>query len=362
MEITLKHLIKHPGAILLLLKHPNLLLGEKIQAAVIRWALKKPRHASYYYAFFSNRFDREHYGVLYGKSLNLNSDLDSIASDATLRRYLHMIEKGLTTVPRKPVFAESYIINTIEILNNLLNTQCADTTQKWAYDVLSMYFDTVERNETIDRAHNLFQKIIEEKPQISCEVKHHSPYESSSRVQSTVNYDDFLALCRQRHSIRWYENKEVPIDEIKKAIAAGLTAPSACNRQPFRFIVVKDKEKLAKTIRLPMGTDTFADNIKLMVILIGDLSAYFDERDRHLIYIDASLAAMNFMMALETLGLSSCPINWPDIEEREKMIEKEFDINPNEKGIMFFSVGYPLGRGGVPFSAKKSIEQVTTIY
>ena len=149
---------------------------------------------------------------------------------------------------------------------------------------------------------------------------------------------------------------------VKKAITAGLTAPSACNRQPFRFIIVNSKEKLAKTVNLPMGSDTFAHNIKLMAILIGDLSAYFDERDRHLIYIDASLAAMNFMMALETLGLSSCPINWPDIEERELNIAKEFNLQPNEKGIMFFSIGYALDKGGVPFSAKKNVEQVITIY
>ncbi len=88
---------------------------------------------------------------------------------------------------------------------------------------------------------------------------------------------------------------------------------------------------------------------------------FIHENGSRTIYIDASLAAMNFMMALETMGLSSCPINWPDIEEREQLIAKEFNLQPSEKGIMFISIGYPLNKGGIPFSAKKSVEQVTTI-
>lgn len=357
-----KHYIKHPGALLLLPGRFKIRLKAKIEAKTFRWALKSPRKASLYYALFSNRFDREHYSVLYGKNLNLNGDLNSIASDATLRRSIHMIEKGLTTVPLKPVFAEGYILNTVETLTNIVHTNCDDTTQKWAYNVLEKYFQTVEPTPTIQKANTLFKELVNNKPIISCEIKHHSPYSSETRRKSTITYEQFLQLCQQRHSIRWYADKEVPVDLVKQAITAGLTAPSACNRQPFRFIIVSNKEKLAKTVRLPMGTDTFAHNIKLMVILIGDLSAYFDERDRHLIYIDASLAAMNFMMALETIGLSSCPINWPDIEEREQNIAKEFGLQPSEKGIMFFSVGYPLNTGGVPFSAKKNVEQVTTVF
>lgn len=357
-----KHYIKHPGAILLLPNRVKIKVKAKIEASTFNWALKSPRNASYFYAFFSNRFDREHYSVLYGKALNLKGDLKSIAANATLRRSIHMIEKGLTTVPLKPVFAEGYIENTVQILKELVNTNCDDTTQKWAYNVLEKYFETVEPTETVNKAHTAFNNLTIQKPIISCELKHHSPYTSETRDKSNISYDEFRKLCSQRRSIRWYQDREVPIDFIKKAVEVGLTAPSACNRQPFRFIIVSSKEKLEKTIRLPMGTDTFAHNIKLMVILIGDLSAYFDERDRHLIYIDASLAAMNFMMALETLGLSSCPINWPDIEEREEQIAKEFNLQPSEKGIMFFSVGYPLEKGGVPYSAKKNIEQVITIY
>lgn len=360
--MNLKRYIKHPGAILLLPRRLKSTIRNKIQACAIKWALKSPRHATFYYTFFSTKFDREHYSVLHGINLHLKGNIDSLANNAMLRRSLHMIEKGLITVPLKNVWAEGYIINTIEALKSTLENKCDQTTHQWAFNVLEQYFKTIQPTATTNKAKESFNSLLFKYPLVSCEARHHSPYKKNDISLSNIDYNDFLKLCQQRHSIRWYEDKEVEIDIVKKAITAGLTAPSACNRQPFRYIIVHDPNKLQKTIGLPMGCSTFASNIKMMVLLVGDLSAYFDERDRHLIYIDGGLTSMNFMMALETMGLSSCPINWPDIEERENSISKEFNLIPSEKGILFFSVGYPKKDGGIPFSAKKEVEKITTIY
>jgi nitroreductase len=93
-----------------------------------------------------------------------------------------------------------------------------------------------------------------------------------------------------------------------------------------------------------------------LVVLLGDLGCYPEERDRHVPYIDASLAAMQFMLALETLGLASCPINWPDIEGRERVMDRELALPRHLRPVMLIALGYPDPAGGVPFSAKKSSE------
>ena len=87
--------------------------------------------------------------------------------------------------------------------------------------------------------------------------------------------------------------------------------------------------------------------------VVGDLSAYPLERDRHLIYIDASLASMQLMLAAETLGLATCPINWPDIERAEQRIRDLLDLPPHERVIMLIAIGYGDPEGGVPYSQKK---------
>lgn len=152
--------------------------------------------------------------------------------------------------------------------------------------------------------------------------------------------------------------KPVPRELIDKAIHAAIQAPSACNRQPFEFRIFDDKEMVQQVVNIPMGTRGYGHNIPVVIVVTGNLDAYFSERDRHVIYIDASLASMSLMLALETLGLSSCPINWPDIEQRERQMEKLLALKKYQRPVMCIGVGYADPEGMVAFSAKRPIEMV----
>ena len=112
-----------------------------------------------------------------------------------------------------------------------------------------------------------------------------------------------------------------------------------------------------KVSEIPMGTKGYAHNIPVIAVIVGRQRAYFSERDRHLIYIDGSLAAMAFMFALETQGIASCPINWPDIEERERKMAKLLGLAPDERPIMLVAIGYPDPEGAVAYSQKKPLEE-----
>src|SRR5690606_20955791 len=173
-----------------------------------------------------------------------------------------------------------------------------------------------------------------------------------------VTYDDFYNLAKLRRSVRWYEDKPVPRELIDKAISAAVLSPSACNRQPFEFRIFDDKELIQKVANISWGTLGFSHNFPVILVVIGKLEAYFDERDRHVIYIDGALASMSLMYALETLGLSSCPINWPDVEQFEKQMEKLLGLEKNERPIMLMSLGYPDKEGLVPFSEKKDLFEI----
>ena len=107
-----------------------------------------------------------------------------------------------------------------------------------------------------------------------------------------------------------------------------------------------------------MGTVGFSHQFPAFIIVVGDLSAYVHERDRHLIYVDGGLVSMSLILALETLGLSSCCINWPDIEERERSMGEALKLETHERPIMCISFGYAAEKGMVPFSQKKSFQQL----
>ncbi len=94
----------------------------------------------------------------------------------------------------------------------------------------------------------------------------------------------------------------------------------------------------------------------MICAVTGDLSAYFYERDRHSIYVDGCLSAMLFMLALETVGLASCPLNWPEVNSLDRKLEKRLGLPPHERAIMFMAIGYADPQGRVAYSEKKSLD------
>jgi len=63
---------------------------------------------------------------------------------------------------------------------------------------------------------------------------------------------DFYEVIKKRRSIRAYQDREVPDDVLRKILEAARLAPSAKNRQPWKFIVVKDETLEKGSRKLPV--------------------------------------------------------------------------------------------------------------
>lgn len=260
--------------------------------------------------------------------------------------------------PRKDIFATTYIQETVDAYASALSLCTLDKNPpkiiKWAHDVLHEYFQiTDETNAIIKKAKKHFYKL----PIINSDLSS-KPYFRNYAKKSFIDYSSLYNLSIQRRSVRWYKQQFVPRELIDKAITVAGLAPSACNRQPFKFLVYDDKDKINEIASIPMGTKGFYHNFPGIIAVVGDLSAYFHERDRHVIYIDASLASMALLYALESQGVSSCVINWPDIPGKENNLKKKLNLKEHERVIMFISYGYPDPNGMVPFSQKKELNKI----
>lgn len=307
---------------------------------------------------FSKQFRREKYSVLNGKVKHLNENNRQKASLYTLIRNTHRLEKGLLMKPRRDIFGVNFIKETLDNFESLYGTDsCSKSDQlKWSSDVLFEYFQITGSHPVIDSQRIRFHRFIDDN-KISILSKS-IPYHRNNENKPEITFDDFFKLVKFRRSVRWFLDRRVPRQLVDKAILAANQSPSACNRQPFEFRVIDDPKLLEEVVNIPMGIKGYEHNIPMMVVTVGNLDAYFDERDRHVIYVDASLANMTFMLALETLDLSSCPINWPDIEELEKKMEKALKLEKHQRPIMCMAVGYPNPEGMVAFSEKRSIENI----
>ena len=175
------------------------------------------------------------------------------------------------------------------------------------------------------------------------------------RQLSDVTYEEMLSLAEQRRSVRWYEDRPVPRELLDQAMLVARQAPTACNRLPYEFRIFDDEAMVRRVSSIPFGTAGFAGNLKTVVVVVGKLSSYFSPRDRHAIYVDSSLAAMSFMFALETLGLSSTVINWPDLEPLERTMQKTLGLDFSDRVVMLIAVGYADAEALVPYSEKKEL-------
>ncbi|WP_448213054.1 nitroreductase family protein [Colwellia sp. MEBiC06753] len=266
--------------------------------------------------------------------------------------------------PRKPVFAEAYIEETVEIYVRCCHQeQFSKEELKWAHDVLSEYFTVVTHSDLIANAYKNFLS-VPEMLFVEGKTQEHSmckPYQSSQRKVTDISSEQLFEFFKQRRSIRWFEKKLVEQDKVAAAIEMASQAPSACNRQPFQFYTTTVAEKAAEIAAIPMGTKGFAENIPALIVVMGDLSSYPKEQDRHVIYIDGGLVAMQLMLAFESMGLSTCPINWPDIESNERKLSKRLKLKAYQRPIMMLAVGYAKDTGGIPYSQKKSADQLTKV-
>jgi nitroreductase len=317
--------------------------------------------SKFYYFMFSNSFSRECRSVMEGRRKYYSDLMQNDEFSSLLRRNIHRLEKGLSMKERREVFAEDYIHETVVALSRHKDRKLQSYTEvKWFFDVLDQYFLVVKKTGIISKSWDVYESIKSSSLYVKTQQDkfvRFVPYRRKEVCSLRVSPSDFLELCKRRRSVRWYEDKVVDESILRQAVEAAKMSPSACNRQPFRMLAFTG-DQASRVASVAMGTAGYASNIKNLVVLIGRLDLYPEERDRHVIYIDASLFAMSFMLCIETLGLASCPINWPDIEAKELELEAMLGLKAYERPVMMISFGYADPEGFIPFSQKKSYEDL----
>lgn len=275
------------------------------------------------------------------------------------RRNIHRLEKGLMLAMQNPqhpyAFGEDYIDQTVWFLSNAVQSNAWDPeTLAWGVAVLYAYFETVPQTPPIQAAHQAFQAL-------KLENTHPTwiPFQANQRAPFQIAYHEMQALALHRRSIRFFLNTPPPIALIKQALQTGMQAPSACNRQSFRLLYFDTPRTVKRIVSIPGGVHGYT--VPAVMAIIGQYRGYFDPRDLKCPIIDASLMSMGFLFALETLGLSSVCINWPETKSRNTAIREVIELEDDEFVVMLIGIGYADPAGGIAYSCKRSLETVLEI-
>ncbi|MEI6048222.1 MAG: nitroreductase family protein [Bacteroidota bacterium] len=149
---------------------------------------------------------------------------------------------------------------------------------------------------------------------------------------------EYYDLICSRESVRNYDpNRPVPKEILERILNAGRLAPSACNYQPWKFLVISSSEILGK-VRACYSRDWFKDAPHILVVLGLRNQAWNRSYDGYnSIETDVAIAITHLILAAENEGVGTC---W--IAAYNPVILKEA-LNINDKQLIFgiIPLGYP---------------------
>ena len=170
-------------------------------------------------------------------------------------------------------------------------------------------------------------------------------------------------IIKKRRSIRQYAPQPVEREKIEQCLEAARLAPSACNTQPWKFLVIDDeavKEKFAAEAFSGIYSKTmFVAKAPAIVAIVSDpdwlprAGGTIRKLDFHL--IDVGIAAEHFVLKATELGLGTCWIGWFDGTKAKKAL----GITGSKKIEILLSLGYPAEDATVRPLKRKSLEEIS---
>jgi len=171
----------------------------------------------------------------------------------------------------------------------------------------------------------------------------------------------YLDLVKRRESCRNFDpNRPVEREKLERCAEAAWLAPSACNSQPWRYLIVTNPDYAAKLRPLvqELGMNKFANDCPAFVIVLEEptrlkasIAARFKDQD--FAPIDVGLSTSKFCYEAAEHGLSTCILGWLN----EQKIKELFGIEKAPRVRLVLCVGYA-ANGELREKKRKPIEQV----
>ncbi len=159
--------------------------------------------------------------------------------------------------------------------------------------------------------------------------------------------EEFLELVKQRQSTRAFDTtRTVDREIIARILEAGRLAPSACNAQPWHFIVVDEpelKNKVADAASAKLlGMNHFTKQAPVHIVIVEEkvnISSSFGGlvKDKHFAFLDIGIATAQICLAAEAEGLGSCILGW----FAEKKMKNLLNVPDNRRIVLDIVIGYP---------------------
>ena len=155
----------------------------------------------------------------------------------------------------------------------------------------------------------------------------------------------FLDLVQSRQSDRGYSDRPVEPEKLERILEAARLAPSACNAQPWKLIVVTDPEKRhliadAASSKI-LSMNHFSKQAPVQIVVVEEEANLTSRvggwlKNKHYPHLDLGIVASHISLAAADEGLGSCMLGWCD----EKKVRKVLEIPDKKRVMLVILIGY----------------------
>jgi nitroreductase len=141
-----------------------------------------------------------------------------------------------------------------------------------------------------------------------------------------------------RVSVRKFTEQKITQEQIKKLLAAAMQAPSACNQQPWEFLVIEDKTVLQKFTEIHPYAKSLLSGAAVGIFVLCDKNRL---QLPEMAAQDLSAASQNILLEAVHLGLGGVWLGVNGHQERAAAAKKLFALPDNIEVFVAIAVGYP---------------------
>ena len=174
---------------------------------------------------------------------------------------------------------------------------------------------------------------------------------------------NFEELITHRQSVRKYSDKPVEREKIEKLVEAVHLAPSACNSQPWKLVIVDEpelKNKVAKaTFNKAISFNKFTEQAPVIAVLVIEKAKPIAQiggliKDQQYPEYDIGIAAAHFCLQAAEMELGTCMIGWFN----EKKIQQLLNIPKKRKIGLVITLGYPPEDYNLRKKIRKPVDEI----
>lgn len=160
-----------------------------------------------------------------------------------------------------------------------------------------------------------------------------------------------MDAIRGRYSVRSYKDQPVEEDKLLAVLEAARLAPSGSNRQPWRFVVVRDVQRRQEMMAACKG-QKFIGQAPVVIAAVGLMPDRVMSCDVPGDPVDVAIAIDHMTLAAFELGLGTCWVGAFDQDAVRNVLE----IPADHKVIEVLALGYPAADAGA--KDRKSLEDI----